>query len=61
MVQYSLPKMICPQCGVAMNHHADKLIYADESPRSDLGASLAEFHTCPNCGHGESRVQPGFE
>ena len=23
----SKPKMICPRCGVEMNHHSDKIVY----------------------------------
>ena len=48
-------KMICPKCGVEMNHHADKIDYgaALENPeRADpqLGGVLEEAHTCPSCG-----------
>ena len=50
-------KMICPVCGVEMNHHADKLIYTDGPARSDLGGSVEEFHSCPECGRTESRAE----
>jgi predicted RNA-binding Zn-ribbon protein involved in translation (DUF1610 family) len=48
-------KMICPDCGVEMNHHAEKIDYSagmtDESPAdSDLGGVLQEVHSCPVCG-----------
>jgi hypothetical protein len=42
-------KMICPQCGDAMNHHADKLSYSTEQLRPTaidpaLGGVVAETH-----------------
>ena len=45
-------RLRCPDCGAAMNHHADKL---DQSPTGgardpDLDGVLVEFHTCPACG-----------
>jgi len=48
-------KMICPDCGAEMNHHADKLDYAAglddaEAFDSELGGVVEEFHTCPACG-----------
>jgi predicted RNA-binding Zn-ribbon protein involved in translation (DUF1610 family) len=56
-------KIICPRCGFEMNHHGDKVVYGvgDErnpNPRTIdplLGGSISEFHTCPNCGHIETR------
>ena len=47
--------MICPDCGVEMNLHAEKLDYgaALSEPGSadpDLGGVLEEAHTCPSCG-----------
>jgi ribosomal protein S27AE len=53
-------KMICPNCGVEMNHHCDKLVYATDSPQTArvderLGGFLEEFHTCPKCGGVASR------
>jgi ribosomal protein S27AE len=53
-------KMICPSCGVEMNHHCDKLVYSSEPPHDgtpdlNLGGIIAEFHTCPKCGGGASR------
>jgi hypothetical protein len=48
-------KMICPDCGVEMNHHAEKLdltAVLDEPGAVDpeLGGILEEVHTCPVCG-----------
>jgi ribosomal protein S27AE len=34
--------IICPRCGVPMNHHAEKLVY--ETGR------IEEMHSCPSCG-----------
>jgi predicted RNA-binding Zn-ribbon protein involved in translation (DUF1610 family) len=53
-------KMICPECGDEMNHHADKLVYpADHGGtrqnHADLGGVLEETHACPGCGGVESR------
>lgn len=53
-------KMKCKECGVEMNHHADKVDYtaALEHPEAmdpDLGGVLEEFHTCPGCGKTEMR------
>ena len=57
-----MPKtaMRCPDCGVEMNHHADKPVdpvSADEAARIDpvLGALVAEAHTCPECGKAYTR------
>lgn len=53
-------KMTCPDCGVEMNHHAEKIDYS-ESPDdasaidSDLGGVLQEVHTCPVCGRAHMR------
>ncbi len=52
--------MNCPQCGVAMNHHAEKLVEplnAAEARRMDaaLGGAVEEMHTCPKCGTAHSR------
>ena len=52
--------MICPECGVAMNHHAEKLVDprdAHEAARLDpaLGGIIEEMHACPQCGSGQSR------
>ena len=53
-------KMICPNCGVEMNHHSDKIVYGAEpqqpTPADAIwGGFIEEFHTCPKCGGGASR------
>ena len=53
-------KMICPRCGLEMNHHSDKLVYATDPrqlEKADLvvGGLIEEFHTCPKCGGVASR------
>ena len=52
--------MICPECGVEMNLHAEKLvepINPQEAARMDsaLGGLIEEMHTCPECGQVHSR------
>ena len=54
------PKMTCPECGVEMNQHAEKLVdptSAAEAARVDpvLGGVVQEMHTCPECGQVHSR------
>ena len=41
--------MICPDCGVEMNHHAMKVDY------STGDGVVQEVHTCPECGGSELR------
>ena len=51
-------KMICPDCGVGMNHHAIKIEYGGDDPESMdpiFGGVLNEAHTCPECGRTELR------
>jgi ribosomal protein S27AE len=53
-------KMICPKCGVEMNHHAMKVDYGaslDNPTAIDplFGGVLQEAHTCPECGTTELR------
>jgi ribosomal protein S27AE len=46
-------KMICPDCGVEMNHHATKIDYGVDDPAvadPAFGGVLNEAHTCPECG-----------
>ena len=43
------PKLICPDCGVEMNHHAMKIDYRVED------GALQEVHTCPECGRSTLR------
>jgi len=52
--------VLCPQCGVEMNLHAEKLVEptnAQEATRMDLalGGLIEEMHTCPACGQVHSR------
>lgn len=49
-------KMVCPDCHVEMNHHADKIDYSaalEDGAEVDpmFGGILEEAHTCPVCGH----------
>lgn len=53
-------KMLCPACGVEMNHHADKIDYSavlDDVQGIDpsFGGVLEEAHTCPGCGRTHMR------
>lgn len=49
--------MMCPECGVEMNHHADKLVFMNvEAGSTDLEESIEEFHSCPECGRTQSRL-----
>jgi len=49
--------MICPECGIAMNHHAEKLVYPSDATAADpaLGGVVEELHACPECGASASR------
>jgi len=49
--------MICPQCGIAMNHHSDKLVYTTGSsdPAYGEAGAIVEVHACPECGGGAAR------
>ncbi len=52
--------IICPDCGLVMNHHADKIDYsaALSDPGAtdpDFGGVVEEAHTCPGCGRTEAR------
>ena len=52
-------KMICPDCGAEMNHHAMKIDYGVDDPslvNSVFGGVLKETHTCPECGRTELRA-----
>jgi predicted RNA-binding Zn-ribbon protein involved in translation (DUF1610 family) len=50
-------KMSCPDCGVEMNQHAEKIDYAAEPDEidEDFGGVLEEVHTCPACGKTHTR------
>lgn len=48
-------KMLCPDCDVEMNQHAEKIDYAaalddPEAMDDELGGILEEVHSCPACG-----------
>ncbi len=52
--------MFCPDCGVEMNRHAEKVDYTADpaeagAPDPDFGGPLEEFHTCPLCGRTHTR------
>jgi len=52
-------KMICPDCGAEMNHHAMKVDYEIDDPAMvdpSFGGVLKEAHTCPECGRTEWRA-----
>ena len=52
------PKMICPDCGAEMNHHAMKIDYSlDDATLIDpaFDGAVQEAHTCPQCGDTEFR------
>jgi ribosomal protein S27AE len=45
-------KMLCPHCGVEMNHHCDKLVYGTDTQHEaqtdpGLGGMVQEFDICP--------------
>jgi NAD(P)H-dependent FMN reductase/ribosomal protein S27AE len=57
----ALPPLVCPECGVTMNHHADKLVLPTsveqaEAMDPELGGIVLEAHTCPECGTGTGRT-----
>ena len=46
-------KLMCPDCGIEMNHHAMKIDYNAGNPAlvdADFGGVVQEAHTCPECG-----------
>ncbi len=52
--------MICPTCGIEMNHHAEKLVLPSGPHQASsvdpvLGGMIEELYTCPRCGSGASR------
>ena len=56
-------KMICPDCRIEMNYHAEKLDYTaalidPDAVDPDLDGILEEVYTCPGCGKmGTRRAQ----
>ena len=57
------PRMTCPQCGEAMNHHANKIDYSrlelEGTPSGSFEEVIEEVHTCPHCGRIELRPEGG--
>lgn len=54
----SVNKMVCPDCGVEMEHHAEKIDYlngASGEIDSKLGGTIEEAYVCPECGKTEMR------
>jgi ribosomal protein S27AE len=54
--------MICPECGVEMNFHAEKVNYSESiSGAIDpvFGGVVEEAHTCPVCGKTLLRQEEG--
>jgi len=54
-----MSKMNCPDCGIEMNYHADKVDYNisdSEHIDPDFGGVLEEAHTCPGCGKTHTRA-----
>jgi ribosomal protein S27AE len=55
-----IEKMICPECGVEMNYHAEKIDYqaalqGAEAIDAGLDGAVSEIHCCPQCGQSASR------
>jgi len=55
---------MCPQCGIAMNYHAEKIDYMaaltdPDAIDPDLGGVVEEVHTCPRCGNVGTRRAVG--
>ena len=53
-------KMICPECRIEMNFHAEKLVYFESATQAGgtHAGQVEEMHSCPGCGRTESRLQP---
>ena len=54
-------KLVCPNCGAEMNHHATKIDYSvDDLSLVDpvFSGALKEAYTCPRCGKTEL-ISPG--
>lgn len=49
-------KMKCPNCGHQMNHHASKILQANEEETFEFSNYLIEMHSCPHCGTNASRT-----
>jgi predicted RNA-binding Zn-ribbon protein involved in translation (DUF1610 family) len=53
-------KMSCPECGIEMRHHAEKIDYSQSSDDAggfdaEMGGVLEEIHSCPACGKTKAR------
>ena len=56
--------MMCPQCGIPMNRHADKPSEPRDAAEArqvetGLGVMIEAAHTCPGCGLNASRRESG--
>jgi len=51
-------KIICKECGIDMNFHAEKInyskMYGYDHPVLSEDELIDEIHTCPECGKSES-------
>lgn len=59
----SANKLICPDCGAEMNHHAMKIEYGIDDPTlidPVFGGPLKEAHSCPECGRTELLAAEGI-
>lgn len=59
----SANKLICPDCGAEMNHHAMKIEYGIADPAlidPVFGGPLKEAHSCPECGRTELLAAEGI-
>lgn len=53
--------MVCQDCGVELNYHAEKINYAATLEHPEhvdpvLGGVVEEAHSCPGCGKTETRI-----
>jgi len=51
-------KVRCPNCGIDMNRHAEKVDYSVEpgSTHAEFGGVVHEVHCCPGCGKTATRI-----
>lgn len=47
--------MKCPQCGHAMNHHANKLLMDSFAINEDYREQALVAFSCPHCGFNAAR------
>jgi predicted RNA-binding Zn-ribbon protein involved in translation (DUF1610 family) len=45
-------KMICRECKVEMNHHANKVVQSESEAEEK---TVLEIHVCPTCGDTATR------